>query len=101
MDAFLHTLVVRSGHFSYCRLPISSRQAVHLLLTAGINKTFSQTKLLLKFSAEHFYITEIKSTIKTAATGHLCVYKLLCYFSIRKTTYSFTSTLSENICIIY
>jgi len=46
-DARLHNLVVTSGEWSYCCLPISSKQSDHSLLNSGINKAFSPRELLL------------------------------------------------------
>lgn len=36
VDACLHTLVVRSGYFSCCCLPISMKQYIYSPLTSGI-----------------------------------------------------------------
>ncbi len=46
-DGILHTLVVTSGYFSYCRLSIISNQSVHSPLTSDIKKAFSSTQLPL------------------------------------------------------
>lgn len=55
-DALRHTLILTSGHLSYCCLPLSSKQPGHSPLTSDISEPFSPRELLfIRYSLFFFF----------------------------------------------